>query len=450
MSDKPSDGLGGGPDDEQARRARPASGGKRFLKLAGMTAGLAGRYAGHKLTNSLRSPEQKREARQRLNQQAGENLAATLGELKGAVMKLGQFASQVGDFLPAEIAGPLQRLQQNAPPVEFAVIRQHIEAQLGQTTTQLFAELDEQPYAAASIGQVHRARLHDGREVVVKVQYPGVAESCDSDLRQLKRALRMGRLIQVDKHVLDAIFEEISQRLHEELDYHQERKNLQRFAKLWEQEQNILIPLSIDSHCSAQVLTLEYLPGITLDKAAESQRKALAERLFSFMARSLFEFHCIHADPNPGNFACNEAGQLIVYDFGCIKEVPVHIIEAYQEGIVAALAEDWNGVDHALMKLGARVPGSARLTDEFYAQWRPIILKPFLAQGPFDFGKSTIHKAIMAKSPELMQYTKQLQPTAPTLYIDRMISGHYWTLVNMAAQLDVNAALNPWIAATTN
>ncbi len=424
---------------------RPLQGGRRMLKLAGMTASLASRYAGNKLASAVRNEEQRKAARARLNQQAGDHLADTLGELKGAVMKLGQFASQVSDLLPDDIASALSRLQQQAPPMDFALIREQIELELDAPVARLFAHLDEKPYAAASIGQVHRARLLDGREVVVKVQYPGIADSCDSDLRQLKRALRMGRLVQVDKQVLDAMFGEIRDRLHEELDYCREAESLRAFQHWFADEPRVRLPAVIDSHSSRAVLTMEYLPGYALEQAPPEQRAALGRTLVDMMARSLFEYHAVHADPNPGNFAVDPQGRLIIYDFGCVKHLPEGTIRAYRELIVAALACDWQAVDQALLELGARVPGSAPLPDTFYADWRPIVLKPLLAQNGFDFGQSRIHKAVMAKSPEVLKLTRQLQPPSQTVFVDRMINGHYWTLVKLGEVVDLRAAVAPWL-----
>ena len=428
-----------------SRPSRPARGRRRVLKLAGMTATLAGRYAGNKLASPLRNEQQRKAARARLEQQAGEHLADTLGELKGAVMKLGQFASQVSDLLPEDIANALSRLQQQAPPMDFGLIREQIESDLQAPLQTLFASFETQPHAAASIGQVHRAQLHDGRQVVIKVQYPGIAASCDSDLRQLKRALRMGRLIQVDKHVLDAMFAEIRDRLHEELDYRAEADNLREFAQLFADEPRLRVPELIDSHSAQHVLTMEYLAASPLEHAPEAQRDALGRTLVDMMTRSLFEFHAIHADPNPGNFAVDEAGRLVVYDFGCVKRLSAATVSAYRDTIRGALACDWELVDDALTRLGARVPDSEPLDNAFYEGWRPIVLKPLLAEAGFDFSQSRIHKAVMAKSPEVLKLTAQLQPPSQTVFVDRMVNGHYWTLVKLGATVDFNGALTPWL-----
>lgn len=438
-------------NDDDTKSGKPAAGAKRFLKMAGMTASLATRYAGHALANGFRTAEQREQARDQLNAKAGEQLAQTLGELKGAVMKLGQIASQAADFLPSEIAEPLKKLQKEAPPMPFAVIRQQIERELKKPLAELFRELDPKPYAAASIGQVHRGVLHDGREVVVKVQYPGVAASCDTDLKQLKFALRSARLVKVGKEVLDELFEEIRTRLHEELDYVQEAQNMALFRDYYADDPLIVVPATVPEFCAKQVMTMVLEPGDHLDKVNaeydQDLRNELAIRLFHFMCRSLFGLQAVHADPNPGNFAYRRDGSLVVYDFGCIKRLEPDSIAAYRDTVKAALAENWAGVDIGLIRLGARVPGSAPVEGAFYAEWRRIVMRPFISDAPFDFASSTMHKAAAAKGPEVLKRMDQFQPAVKTAYLDRMVGGHYWTLVRLKAQVALAPLLRGYLTA---
>ncbi len=432
-------------DDEE----QPAAGARRFIKLAGMTASLAGRFAGNAIANSFRNDEQRESARDKLNAEAGLQLAQTLGELKGAVMKLGQLASQVADFLPKEIAEPLKQLQKDAAPMSFAVIKRQIERELGKPVDQLFHTLDHKPYAAASIGQVHRAVLHDGREVVVKVQYPGVAASCDSDLKQLKLALRTARLVRVDKAVLDNLFEEIRTRLHEELDYVQEAQNMALFRDFYADDPLIVIPSTVPELCSRQILTMILEPGDMMDVVGASYdqelRNQLALRLFHFMCRSLFGLHAVHADPNPGNFAWRRDGSLVVYDFGCIKRLEPGTIATYRNTVRAALASNWAAVDVGLIRLGARVPGTKPVEGAFYAEWQRIVMRPFMSDEAFDFATSTMHTAAAAKSPEVLKRMDQFQPAVKTVYLDRMVGGHYWTLVKLKANIALAPLLRTYL-----
>jgi predicted unusual protein kinase regulating ubiquinone biosynthesis (AarF/ABC1/UbiB family) len=434
-------------DDDNARG--PASGARRLFRLAGMTATLAGRYAGHAIANGFRNADARAHARGKLNAAAGAHLANTLGELKGAVMKLGQVASQAVNILPPELAEPLKRLQKDAPPMPFAVIRRQIDRDLGKTLAKQFKRIDHKPYAAASIGQVHRAVLQDGREVVIKVQYPGVAESCDTDLGQLKLALRMARIVKVDKAVLDDLFEEIRERLHEELDYEQEARNIDLFRRFFAADPHIVIPATVPELCSRHVLTMILEPGDPLQDVAERYdpglRNQIALRLFDFMCRSVFELTAVHADPHPGNFAARRDGSLVIYDFGCIKRLEPESVAAYRDTVRAALARDWPAVDRGLTRLGVRVPGSAAVPDAFYESWDQIVMRPFRGETPYDFASSTMHQEAMAKGMEALKRLDQFRPPVKTAYLDRMVGGHYWTMMQLKARVALGPRLREFV-----
>ena len=203
--------------------------GRRFMKLASMTASIATKTVSNSIRNFNADEEQKNEARSQLFQVIGVQIADTLGEMKGAVMKVGQIASQYKDIFPPEVARAIAKLQRQAPAIPFAEIKQQVEKELGKSLTQAFQSFDEQPFAAASIGQVHQATLHDGTRVVVKVQYPGVDQACESDLKQVRLALRLMGVLKVEKKLQDRLFEEIQDSLHEELNYEIEAQNLQVF-----------------------------------------------------------------------------------------------------------------------------------------------------------------------------------------------------------------------------
>jgi len=210
---------------------RPSSSsGRRFLKLAGMTASIAGKAVSNSIKSINSSEEEKNAARSELFEKIGAQIAETLGEMKGAAMKVGQIASQYQDLFPPEIAKALAKLQRQAPAVAFSVIKGQIERELGKPIGEIFQSFEEKSFASASIGQVHRAVLPNGQAVVVKVQYPGVAESCDSDLKQLKLALKLAGVMKIDKKLQDELFNEIKESLHAELNYLQEAHNLNVFA----------------------------------------------------------------------------------------------------------------------------------------------------------------------------------------------------------------------------
>ncbi|MDX1756516.1 MAG: AarF/ABC1/UbiB kinase family protein [Marinobacter sp.] len=421
----------------------------RFFKLAGMTASVASQYAGQR-ARRLFAGEESYEARSEGYTRMADQIANTLGEMKGAVMKVGQIASQTQDFLPKEFSDALQRLQKEAPPMPFEVIVGQIESELGKPVSELFEYLQEKPYAAASIGQVHRARLNEGTDVIVKVQYPGVDESCDSDLKQLRLALKLGGLLKMPKESVDQLFAEIRERLKEELDYENEARNIHQFRDFHQDDPWVLIPDVIDSHSTRRVLTLELLEGdhvseVTPERYGQDMINEIGHRIFTTMADQLFRFQCIHGDPHAGNFAYRPDGTIILYDFGCVKKLKPEIVEAYRKALVAALQEDYEALDRHLIDLGARVESKPAIDEAYYAMWRDILIQPFDTANPYNFAESEIHKDVAAKTSTVFKYLDYFQPPVESIFIDRMIAGHYWMLKRLGVQAAFRSELEKYL-----
>ena len=407
----------------------------RLLRLTGMTTSIASRVASHSVKRLFQSDEARERGREKLLRHIGQEVAATLGEMKGAVMKVGQIASQMEDLLPPEIAEALTVLQKASAPMPFTVIRRQIRRELGDDPDVVFARFEEQPFAAASIGQVHRATTHEGQEVVVKVQYPAVKESIDSDMRHLRRILRLGGLLKVEEATLDAIFQEIRTQLEEELDYRQEAENLRLFRAFHDTDTWLVIPDVIDSLSTDKVLTLSYEPGDDLKRVADSypqaQRNLLGERLFDALARQIFHLNTVHCDPHPGNFAYRPDGSVIMYDFGAIKRLPREDIDALRRLTQAGYRQDYDTLETVLRDLGIRKHGGPEVEGTFYASWADLLLPPF-GDEPFDFAASRLHLKLAKKARDTSwKYLESFQPSARTLLVNRVLGGHYWTMVNL-------------------
>lgn len=417
--------------------------GKRFMKLAGMSASIAGSFAKNRvkgMIGTLTEEERTRE-REQLFMQVGEQIANTLGEMKGAVMKVGQIASQFKDVFPKEIADALVKLQQESPPMPFGVIEQQIMRELGKKPSEIFAEIDSKPFAAASIGQVHRARTLEGDDVVVKVQYPGVDACVESDLKHLRMALKLAGVLRVDKAMLDEVFGEIRRSLHDELDYVQEAENVRVFAAFHASDPKIIVPRVFDNYTSKRVLTMAYEPGDHISKVTAplySQEKIneLGHRLFNAIGAQIFELNAVHCDPHPGNFAFRPDGSMIIYDYGCIKKIKPEIVESFRKTTNASLAGDYHALEKALVEMGVRNTENAPyINADFYAPWTSIILKAFSEQ-PYDFGGSRMHEEVVARARKSLKYWNAFQPSADTMLVNRAIGGHYWTM----KELGVNTA----------
>lgn len=425
---------------------------KRFMKLAGMTASIAGKTAKNSLKYFSSDEETRLAARSDLLKEVGVQIAETLGEMKGAVMKVGQIASQYKDMFPPEIATALEKLQKDAPPMPFDVIKRQVETGLQDTLENLFLQFEETPFAAASIGQVHRAILPTGESVVVKVQYPDVAKNCDSDLKQIRIALKLAGVLNMNRDLQDRIFTEIRQTLQDELDYQKEAKNLAEFAQFHQKDPQIIIPKVIQSHSSAQILTLTEETGETLATAStwdNAIKQKIARNLFHFSASQLFDLKCLHCDPHPGNFAFRPDGSIIAYDFGGIRRYQATEIALFRQLIRHAISGDIPNFEHDLNRLNIRRQDDKHIPPEFYQDWIRLALTPLSIPphhtGEFDFAKSQIHHQIMKQLKQSLKYFNQFQPSATTLMAERTISGQYWNLVNLGVNVDLSPLVKHYI-----
>ncbi len=443
-----------------SNNGKPPAGGGRFLRLAGLTASVAGGYARDRVKRMFLSDEAVAQDQRQSMERVGARIASTLGELKGAAMKMGQMASMAADLLPKEIADALQSLQREAPPVDFSVIEAQIEAEFEQPLGVLFEHFEPQPFAAASIGQVHRARV-DGREVIVKVQYPGVDAAVDSDMRHLKFALLASGVLRIDKRALDASFNEISARMHEELDYCNESDNVRMFRAFHAAKHPFVVIPEVIGHRSAKrVLTLAYEPGDhirdfdALGYTAE-ERDRCGRHLWLAMESQIFEQGVIHADPNPANFAFRKDGSVVMYDFGCVKRLADGVAQGYYELIVHGLREDYVSVEQTLRKLGIRRDDGPQVQPEFYKLWRDWLALPVLAENPFDFGAARFEQDVLTKLvPATMKNMASFQPSKELVFFNRALVGHYATLRKIRARVPVGPILRdripetaPWFSA---
>lgn len=410
--------------------SKPVTKARRFAKLAKMTASVASNYTRSKIKTVFQSDDDATSELATMHQANGELVAETLGQLKGAVMKVGQMASVAKDILPPEMADALTSLQNDSPPMPFGVIAEQIERELGAHPSLLFASFDEEPFAAASIGQVHRAVVDDGREVVVKVQYPGVDESCDSDLNHLKLTLRMSGFIGTKTHrrAFDELFEEIRERLHEELDYCIEADHVRLFRQMHADDDYIVLPEVVGERSSKRVLTLTYEPGDSLDVLATDKyspeiRDLIGTNLIQMFGDQLFKYHNLHADPNPGNYAFRTDGRVVLYDYGCVKKLEPRVVSIYRDLADSMYRENYIRSDEMLELLGARIPNSPVVPEEFYAEWREILLAPFIEGEFYDYGESSIHERAKERAVSAVKYVNSFQPSADLVFIDRVLVG---------------------------
>ncbi len=327
----------------------------RTAKIGGLAAGQAIRQAGTRAANVARTKKGRDAALERRHIEAAEQIVAALGTMKGAAMKVGQVMSflDVG-LVPEEYREEFQRklgaLRDAAPTVTFKDMRKVIEAELDEPIKDEFDEFDEDPIAAASIGQVYRARLTDGRQVAVKVQYPGVAAAVRADMQNLGLILRVAKRIAPGMDV-QAIGNEIRERIHEELDYELEAQNQRRLSRVFRGHPFIFIPDVVTSLSRERILVTEYVEGAGFEELKgypQDQRDRLGEILFRFYFGCLYRHHQFSGDPHPGNSLMMEDGRVAFFDFGLFKRMPPGTVELEIE-VARAIIE---GDTDTIMRLG--------------------------------------------------------------------------------------------------
>src|SRR5580658_3709353 len=339
-----------------ARDSIPTSRVRRTAKIGGLAAGQAVRQAGTRAANVTRDEEGKKAALEKRHIEAAEQIVTALGTMKGAAMKVGQVMSflDVG-LVPEEYREEFQHklaaLRDAAPTVSFKDMRRVIEQELDDPVGEVFAEFEEEPIAAASIGQVYRARLHDGRRVVVKVQYPGVAAAVRADMQNLGMILRLAKRIAPGMDP-KAIGKEIRDRIEEELDYELEAQNQRTLARIFRGHPFIVVPDVVTSLSREKVMVAEFVHGIGFEELKtypQEQRDRIGEILFRFYFGCLYRHHQFSGDPHPGNSMLLADGKMAFFDFGLFKVMPASAVEVEIQ-VARAVIE---GDKDTIMRTGA-------------------------------------------------------------------------------------------------
>lgn len=414
-----------------SRFSRPsASALGRFLQLGGTGARIAGSLLVQRITPG----------RARVDwEPVGALLGDALGQIKGPVLKLGQQASQWQDVLPGPVSAALARLQNQVPALPFGALEANLQRLYEGQLYALFETIEAQPCAAASLGQVHRARDRQGRALILKIQYPGIRSICDADLRQLRRLMPLGRLFGTPPARLETVYAELQRAIDEELDYDRERCHLEAFGRHFESWPDVRMPFAVAELCRPGVLALEELPGRSfadVEQAPAELRQRLAETLCRWLAEQAFGLRRLHTDPHPGNLAWREAGELLVYDFGSVLCVEPRLLEGYVRIFEALRGPSSEALEAGFQLLGGRQPGSAPP----HGLYRRIhlLLHPLLQPGVhWDFRQAALHQRLSELFPLLMSALGSLQPASGTLLINRTLEGHYWNLYRLGARLPI-------------
>lgn len=372
-----------------------------------------------------------------------------LARLRGAAMKMGQLISMdSGEFLPPELGQIMARLRDDAQAMPPRQLKAVLNRNWGPGWLSRFDRFDVRPIAAASIGQVHRARLKDGRDLAIKVQYPGVRASIDSDVDNVGTLVRLSGLVPAQLDVA-SLLGEAKRQLHEEADYEREAVNLKAFGNLLADTPLYQVPTLEAGLSTSDVLAMEFLPGQPIESLAEadqSVRDRVMTAMMDLVMRELFEFRLMQTDPNFANYRWNAAaGRIVLLDFGATRIVPQAVADSYHLLMRAGLTGNRSNARTAALRIGLFGPESdgsaqARVLDMFEAAFAPIA-----AGTVFDFGQTDIAARLRDDGLALAQDRSFWHlPPADTLFLQRKFGGLFLLGSRLKARVDVRALMLPW------
>jgi predicted unusual protein kinase regulating ubiquinone biosynthesis (AarF/ABC1/UbiB family) len=371
--------------------------------------------------------------------------AAVLGQLRGVATKLGQMAGYVDGIVPLQHRATYERamakLQNAAPKSDPVQVRALLEEELGASRDQLFAHWEEEPVASASLGQVHRARLPDGREVAVKIQHPGIAEAMEADLRNTGFLQTAAGWMGGAKIGSDQIFEELRQRFREELDYRLEAERQQRFRRFHAEDAFVHVPAVHPEHSSRRVLTTDFVEGldfVAACEAGESDRRAWVETLWRFVYGSILFDGVFNADPHPGNYFFHPGGKVTFLDFGCVSPATAgqekHAIDLHW----AANLGDRPAFHAALLPtLGVGEGAYAAMVEAYVWEFfRPIRESPFRIDRTFTTGLVDAFKQTAREFRRLEpEQARSVMPEG-MLFMNRLQFGFNSVLARLDVEVD--------------
>jgi predicted unusual protein kinase regulating ubiquinone biosynthesis (AarF/ABC1/UbiB family) len=349
-----------GEEPEEQKGKIPSSRVGRSAKLGSAIGGQATRYAGTVAANVGRSGEKSRERLETRHIETALKMASVLGEMKGAAMKIGQMASFIDiDLLPPEYREiyheNLAKLRTHAPAMPWEKVRKVMtEEYEGRAPEQVFASIEEEAFAAASIGQVHRATLRDGSRVAVKVQYPGIADALESDMANAGILLRLAKALAPGLDA-KAVAGELRERVLEELDYEYEAQNQRAFARAYDGHPFIFVPKVHSRLSRRRVLVSEYVEGEGFEEVKrlpQDERDMYGEIIFRFCFGSIYHLQHFNADTHPGNYLLMADGRVAFLDFGMTKRLSPDQIQLEQRAVDAAGKDDAEALRQALHDLG--------------------------------------------------------------------------------------------------
>lgn len=418
----------------------------RLLRLGGLTTGLVGDMAAQGLRQIARG-QRPRLHQMLLTPQSAARVTRDLRQMRGAAMKMGQMLSMdPGVLLPAEMTSILAALRDEARHMPPAQLRDVLDREWGADWRRRFRRFDVRPFAAASIGQVHRAQTQDGRDLAIKVQYPGVRDSIDSDIDNIAALLRMSGMVPRGMDLAPLLADARAQ-LHEEADYTSEARNLTVFGEKLAGSPDFTLPALQPDLSTSHVLAMSYVESQPLDamlQAPQALRDQAATRLIDLVLRELFTFRLMQTDPNLANYRHDPVtGRIVLLDFGAVTRLDPDQTDSFRALLNAALDRDPAATRAAMLRIGYFDAATLPHHRDLILRMFDLAMTPLRQSSAFDFGNSDLVERLrdmglaMGRERDLAHV-----PPAQTMFLHRKIAGIYM----VAARLRARVPLGPMVA----
>lgn len=377
-------------------------------------------------------------------------VADQLAKMRGAAMKIGQLMSMdTGDILPAELSQIMARLRDNAHSMPPAQLKQVLNTEWKAKWLADFAKFDVHPIAAASIGQVHRAQLKDGRDMAIKVQYPGVAQSIDSDVANVGGLMHMSGVLPKGFE-LAPYLEEARLQLHQETDYTREGAYLSRFSELLNDTPEFVVPSLYEDWSTEHILAMRYVCGIPIEQTAQAPqdiRDAIATRLIELTLKELFTFGVMQTDPNFANYLYDaETDRIVLLDFGATRELDPKIVDQYRRLLLAGLAQDDASLEEISGEIGFWGAETAPAHRAKITGLIQLVFQTLQAEPLVDFTKTELSRRMQAEGLALAE-DGFVPPPLPidVLLLQRKFGGVFLLAARLRASVDVIGLLNKYL-----
>jgi predicted unusual protein kinase regulating ubiquinone biosynthesis (AarF/ABC1/UbiB family) len=424
-------------------RKIPASSFLRMCSLGSSQAKIAAHYFFYAIRKHFAEDEKKKLLKNHFYLKSALQLLGTMGYLRGAIMKAGQLLANLPQIMPRELVEIFESLQFEAPPMHFSLIREVFLDELGREPGEIFAFFEKEAFAAASLGQVHRARLHNGREVAVKIQYPNIAQTIDADMKALSLLLQTMRFTK-DFQYLCLHVQDARRVFQKEVDYLSEASFMEKNRKLFAESQ-IVVPEHYPEFSTKRILTMDYLPGKHLQgflagNPSQPRRDHFGSLISYSLVHSWFCFRTVYADLHPGNYILMDDGRLGFIDFGCYRQFGEDRWRLQIDSELAMFTHDEEKLKHFMAKVSMHDD-----PEDLDPEWVELFLRqmewaiaPVIAAGPFDFAG----KAYAEQGANLIKETlKRGYVRTDSFYnwSNRAIIGHRALMYRLRSKLDYSA-----------